>query len=239
MAARPRKRKSHTEQHHTDRVGWLRAAVLGANDGLLSTSSLILGVAAAKGQHGSVLIAGTAGLVAGAMSMAAGEYVSVSSQADTEGADLAREAEELKDDPAGEQQELAGIYVSRGLDPELANKVAAQFMKHNALEAHARDELGITEQLTAKPVQAALASAASFSIGAGIPLLVCAMTSGTTLVWSVAIASLFCLLGLGALAAHTGGSSVTKGALRVSAWGCLAMGATLLIGHLCDTVAGL
>jgi vacuolar iron transporter family protein len=171
------------------------------------------------------------------MSMAAGEYVSVSSQADTEAADLARESEELEEDPAGEQQELARIYVARGLDPQLADRVAAQLMKHDALQAHARDELGITEELAARPVQAALASAASFAVGASVPLLLCAVTSGTTLLLSVGIASLLCLLGLGALAAHTGGSPVAKGALRVLAWGCLAMGVTFVIGRLCNIVA--
>lgn len=227
----------HTERHRTNNVGWLRAAVLGANDGLLSTASLVLGVAAAHGQHGNILIAGTAGLVAGAMSMAAGEYVSVSSQADTEGADLEREKKELQNDPAGELQELAGIYRNRGLDGHLAQQVATQLMEHDALEAHARDELGITEALSAKPIQAASASAASFAVGGAVPMIVCALSYGHSLVILTLITSIACLAGLGALAAHVGGAPRIKGAVRVTLWGCLAMGATLAIGALCGTFA--
>ena len=222
----------HTERHRTKTSGWLRAAVLGANDGLLSTASLLLGVAAAHGQHGNILIAGTAGLVAGAMSMAAGEYVSVSSQADTEHADLKREQKELQDDPSGELQELAGIYRSRGLDANLARQVATQLMAHNALEAHARDELGITEELSARPVQAALASAASFALGGMVPMVVSALSHGRSLVILTLITSIACLAALGALAAHVGAAPRMKGALRVTLWGCLAMGATLAIGAL-------
>jgi len=227
----------HSERHRTKNVGWLRAAVLGANDGLLSTASLVLGVAAANGQHGNILVAGTAGLVAGAMSMAAGEYVSVSSQADTETADLALEAKELQSDPTGELQELAGIYKSRGLSPDLALQVATQLMEHNALEAHARDELGITETLSAQPVQAAFASAASFAVGGAVPMIVCAMSCGHALVILTLITSIACLAVLGTLAAHVGGAPLVKGALRVTLWGCLAMGVTLSIGALCGTFA--
>ncbi|HEY9136876.1 MAG TPA: VIT family protein [Terriglobus sp.] len=227
----------HVERHRTKNVGWLRAAVLGANDGLLSTASLVLGVAASHAQHGNILVAGTAGLVAGAMSMAAGEYVSVSSQADTETADLELEAKELRNDPAGELQELAGIYMARGLDQDLAQRVAAQLMAHNALEAHARDELGITEALSARPVQAALASAASFAVGGAVPMIVCALSYGHTLVILTLITSIACLAALGALAARAGGAPRMKGALRVTLWGCLAMGATFAIGALCGTLA--
>jgi VIT1/CCC1 family predicted Fe2+/Mn2+ transporter len=227
----------HIERHRTNHVGWLRAAVLGANDGLLSTASLVLGVAAAHGQHGNILIAGTAGLVAGAMSMAAGEYVSVSSQADTEGADLERERKELLSDPVGEHRELAGIYTDRGLEPDLARQVATQLMARNALEAHARDELGITDALSARPVQAAFASAASFAVGGAIPVLVCVLSHGQALIILTLITSIACLSALGALAAHVGGAPLAKGALRVMLWGCLAMGATLGIGSLFGTVA--
>lgn len=223
------------EQHRINRVGWLRAAVLGANDGLLSTSSLILGVAAAHGSHGSILVAGLAGLVAGAMSMAAGEYVSVHSQADTENADLERERAELAIDPEGEQRELAQIYVDRGLTRELADQVAAQMMARNALEAHARDELGVTDALTARPVQAALASAASFAVGAAVPLLVCFLAPQRLLIALVGVCSLVCLGALGGIAAQVGGAGIVKGSLRVIFWGVLAMAVTLGVGMLFGT----
>jgi VIT1/CCC1 family predicted Fe2+/Mn2+ transporter len=220
------------ERHHVNRVGWLRAAVLGANDGVLSTSSLLLGVAAAHGTHSSVMVAGIASLVAGAMSMAAGEYVSVSSQSDTERADLQRERAELKADDAGEHRELAAIYVSRGLDQALATQVAEQLMAHDALGTHARDELGITENLLARPIQAAMASAASFAVGAAMPLLVTAFAPSDQLIPLVAGSSLAFLALLGALAARAGGSSIARGATRVTFWGALAMGVTAGIGTL-------
>lgn len=218
------------EQHHTGRIGWLRAAVLGANDGMLSTSSLVLGVAAAHATHSSILVAGSAGLVAGAMSMAAGEYVSVHSQADTEKAELALERSELKSDFPGEKDELAEIYVSRGLDPQLAKQVATQLMAHDALGAHSRDELGISDTSRARPIQAALASAASFSVGAALPLLVAVLAPPRALIPLVALASLILLASLGALAAHTGGANVWIGAGRVAFWGVLAMAVTAGIG---------
>ena len=223
------------ERHRTNRVGWLRAAVLGANDGLLSTSSLVLGVAAAHGTHSSILVAGTAGLVAGAMSMAAGEYVSVHSQADTESADLDRERGELAADPTGEQQELAKIYMDRGLDRNLATQVAQQLMAHNALEAHARDELGVTDAMSAKPIQAALVSAASFAVGAVVPLLVSAVAPQTWTIALIAMISLVCLAVLGGVAAQVGGAPVLKGALRVVFWGALAMAVTTGVGKLFGT----
>jgi VIT1/CCC1 family predicted Fe2+/Mn2+ transporter len=223
------------EHHRTQRVGWLRAAVLGANDGLLSTASLVLGVATAHGTHSSILIAGTAGLVAGSMSMAAGEYVSVHSQADTENADLKRERQELSVDPAGEHEELADIYVGRGLNRTLATQVAQQLMAHNALQAHARDELGITDALTARPIQAALASAASFAAGAIVPLLMVSLSSQSLLLPMIAIVSLCYLAVLGAIAAQVGGAPVLKGALRVMFWGALAMAATAGVGALFGT----
>jgi vacuolar iron transporter family protein len=222
----------HWERHRTDRVGWLRAAVLGANDGIVSTASLVLGVAAAHATHGNVMIAGIAGLVAGAMSMAAGEYVSVHSQTDTEQADLERERKELQADDQGERHELAAIYVARGLDPALAKKVADQLMAHDALGAHARDELGITGALSARPLQAAFASAGSFSVGAALPLLVTAVAPDTSLIPLVAGTSLVFLAGLGALAARVGGASLAVGALRVTFWGALAMGLTAGVGAL-------
>jgi len=194
-----------TEKHRTHRVGWLRAAVLGANDGLLATSSLVIGVASAHGTHASVLVAGIAGLVAGSMSMAAGEYVSVHSQADTENADVQREKMELSTDWLGEHQELAAIYVARGLDPSLANQVARQLMARNALQAHSRDELGITAALSARPIQAALISALSFAIGAALPLVVTSFASSTALIPLVSITSIFCLALLGGVAAKAGG----------------------------------
>lgn len=224
--------KRHWERHRTERIGWLRAAVLGANDGIVSTASLVLGVAAAHATHESILIAGIAGLVAGAMSMAAGEYVSVHSQADTEKADLDRERKELQTDGPGERRELAAIYVGRGLDPELANKVADQLMAHDALGAHARDELGISQTTIAQPLQAALASAASFSVGAALPLLMVALSSRSAVIGVVAGASLVFLALLGALAARAGGASLVVGAARVAFWGALAMGITTGVGSL-------
>jgi VIT1/CCC1 family predicted Fe2+/Mn2+ transporter len=228
----------HRESHRTERIGWLRAAVLGANDGIVSTASLVLGVAAASASRSGVLVAGVAGLVAGAMSMAAGEYVSVRSQADTEAGDLGRERRELDADDAGEHRELASIYVKRGLEPALARQVAAQLMTHDALGAHARDELGISEQLTARPVQAALTSAASFTAGAALPLAVAAMAPAALLTPAVAVSSLVFLAGLGALAARTGGAPVIAGAWRVTFWGALAMALTAGVGALFGTVVG-
>jgi VIT1/CCC1 family predicted Fe2+/Mn2+ transporter len=225
------------ERHRVGRIGWLRAAVLGANDGILSTSSLLLGVATAHASHANVLIAGVAGLVAGTMSMAAGEYVSVHSQADTERADLKREHIELEVDDKGEHEELAAIYVARGLSPSLAKQVAQQLMTHDALGAHARDELGISKTVTARPVQAALASAASFAVGAAMPLLVAAIVPATTLIPLVAGTSLAFLALLGGLAAHTGGAGIASGALRVAFWGALAMAVTAGVGALFGTAA--
>src|SRR6202790_178778 len=224
------------EQHRIGRIGWLRAAVLGANDGILSTSSLVLGVAAAHATHSNVLVAGVAGLVAGAMSMAAGEYVSVHSQADTEQAELELERAELKADDKGEHNELMAIYVARGLDPWLAKQVAEQLMVHDALGAHARDELGISETLRARPIQAALVSAGSFAVGAGMPLLVTAIVPATGLIPLVSGTSLVFLALLGGLAARTGGAGVTMGAIRVTFWGALAMALTAGVGWLFGTV---
>jgi VIT1/CCC1 family predicted Fe2+/Mn2+ transporter len=220
----------HKEQHRTNRVGWLRASVLGANDGILSTASLIVGVAVAHSTQGAVLIAGVAGLVAGAMSMAAGEYVSVSSQADTERADLARERKELNEDDESEHKELASIYVGRGLDPVLAKQVAQQLMAKDALGAHARDELGISVNFVARPVQAALASAFSFSIGAVMPLIIVFIAPQTRLVAIVFGTTLVFLAGLGTLAAIIGGAPILRAALRVTFWGALAMVITALVG---------
>jgi VIT1/CCC1 family predicted Fe2+/Mn2+ transporter len=222
----------HVEHHRTHRIGWLRAAVLGANDGIVSTASLIVGVAAAESSRGSILVAGMAGLMAGAMSMAAGEYVSVSSQADTESADLERERTELATDSEFEHAELAAIYVKRGLDAELAGQVATQLMAKDALGAHARDELGISETLTARPVQAALASAATFSVGAAMPILLVVLVPTSALVWAVSGSSLFFLALLGSLAARAGGSSVWRAAVRVTFWGALAMALTAGVGAL-------
>ena len=224
--------RQQTERHRTERVGWLRAAVLGANDGILSTASLVLGVAAANGDHRNILVAGVASLFAGAMAMAAGEYVSVHSQADTEKADLDLERRELGRDYEGEHRELAGIYVARGLDPSLAEQVAEQLMAHDALGAHARDELGISETLAARPVQAALSSAASFAVGAMLPLLAVILAPRTLLIPVVAGASLVFLAALGAWAASAGGASVIKGATRVTFWGALAMAVTSGAGAL-------
>jgi len=227
----------HWERHRTERIGWLRAAVLGANDGIVSTASLVLGVAAADASHASVMIAGVAGLIAGAMSMAAGEYVSVHSQADTERADIERERKELKADDAGERKELAAIYVGRGLDPALAKQVADQLMAHDALGAHARDELGISEALSARPIQAALASAASFAAGAAMPLLMAAWAPPASLIALVSGTSLVFLALLGGLAARAGGASMSAGAIRVTFWGALAMGITAGVGALFGTIA--
>lgn len=227
----------NTERHRTGRIGWLRAAVLGANDGILSTSSLVLGVAAAHATHRNVLVAGVAGLVAGAMSMAAGEYVSVHSQADTEQADLALERAELKADDKGEHKELKAIYVARGLDPALATKVAEQLMAHDALGAHARDELGISETLRARPIQAAMASAGSFAVGAALPLLVSAITPAAGLIPMVSGTSLVFLALLGGVAARAGGAGVTVGAIRVTFWGALAMALTAGVGALFGTIS--
>lgn len=227
---------SHGERHRTERIGWLRAAVLGANDGIVSTASLIVGVAAAQAGTHDILVAGVAGLAAGAMSMAAGEYVSVSSQADIEQADLARERKELATDPPAELAELTGIYVKRGLDPALAAQVAEQLMAHDALAAHARDELGISELLSARPVQAALASAGTFAVGAALPLLTVIPSPREHLIPIVAGSSLFFLGILGGLAALAGGASGTRGALRVMFWGALAMALTAGVGALFGTV---
>ncbi len=226
---------AHRERHKTHNIGWLRAAVLGANDGILSTASLIVGVAASNASQQAILIAGMAGLVAGAMSMAAGEYVSVSSQADTEEADIKREKGELADNIEGEKKELAGIYIKRGLEPELAIEVAEQLMAKDALGAHARDELGISEVVAAKPVQAAFASAASFAVGAAMPMLVAFFVPLSMLVWLVSASSLFFLASLGALAAKTGGASVLKGSVRVTFWGAVAMIMTAIVGSLFGT----
>jgi VIT1/CCC1 family predicted Fe2+/Mn2+ transporter len=226
----------HRERHRVGRTGWLRASVLGANDGLLSTASLVLGVAAAHATHSNVLVAGIAGLVAGSMSMAAGEYVSVHSQADTEQADLALERAELKADDKGEHKELMAIYVARGLKPALAKQVAEQLMDHDALGAHARDELGISETFRARPIQAALASAGSFAVGAAMPLLVAALAPAAGLILLVAGTSLLFLALLGGLAAGAGGAGVTMGAMRVTFWGALAMALTAGVGWLFGTV---
>ena len=222
----------HIERHRSHRIGWLRAAVLGANDGIVSTASLVVGVAAAGAESRTLLVTGVAGLVAGAMSMAAGEYVSVSSQSDTEHADLERERKELATEPEHELAELTGIYVRRGLDKTLAREVAVQLMDHDALGAHARDELGITDMATARPVQAALASAATFAAGAALPLAVAWLAPPSVRIWSISIASLAFLAALGALAARTGGASVLTSAWRVTFWGALALAITAGIGRL-------
>ncbi|HKM37496.1 MAG TPA: VIT family protein [Thiopseudomonas sp.] len=222
----------HSEGHRTHRTGWLRAAVLGANDGIVSTTSLVLGVAASGASTQTVVIAGVAGLVSGAMSMAAGEYVSVSSQADTERADLARESEELATQPDHEHEELTLIYIERGLDRALASSVATQLMTHDALGAHARDELGISATLTAKPVQAAFASASMFAAGAALPLLVVLMIPTAALMWSLAGSALVFLALLGGMAAYAGGAPLLPSVLRVSFWGAIAMGLTTVVGTL-------
>jgi VIT1/CCC1 family predicted Fe2+/Mn2+ transporter len=225
----------HHEKHLVQRIGWMRASVLGANDGILSTASLIVGVAAAQSSRSAILLTGIAGLVAGAMSMAAGEYVSVSSQSDTENADRARETRELEEEPESERRELAAIYRQRGLEPALALQVADQLMAHDALGAHMRDELGIHEMLVARPVQAALSSAASFAVGAIVPVLLALVFTGSQLITAVTIASLVLLAVLGAIGARAGGANLWRGALRVAFWGALAMGATALIGKLAGT----
>jgi VIT1/CCC1 family predicted Fe2+/Mn2+ transporter len=222
----------HIERHRSARIGWLRAAVLGANDGIVSTASLVIGVAAAGSSQGTVLVSGVAGLVAGAMSMAAGEFVSVHSQADTEQADLARERAELALDPAAERRELTAIYVTRGLDQSLAQQVAEQLMKHDAIGAHARDELGISETLSARPVQAALSSAASFAVGAVLPLAVTALAPAHGMIPWVSGTSLVFLALLGAMAARAGGAGAWTGAGRVTFWGALAMAITAGVGAL-------
>jgi VIT1/CCC1 family predicted Fe2+/Mn2+ transporter len=227
----------HSEAHRTERIGWLRAAVLGANDGIVSTASLVVGVASAEAERGAVLIAGVAGMVAGAMSMAAGEYVSVSSQSDTERADLARERGELATMPEAELAELAGIYERRGLSPELARQVATELTAGDALAAHARDELGISETTAARPVQAALASAATFAVGAALPLAVIWLAPPAALVGWVAATSLLLLAALGAVAARAGGAPMGRAALRVTFWSALAMAATAIVGRLFGAVA--
>lgn len=224
------------ESHRSEHIGWLRAAVLGANDGIVSTASLIVGVAAANSSHQNILLTGIAGLVAGAMSMASGEFVSVSSQADTENADLNRERDELASNIDFERAELAQIYVGRGLEPDLAAKVSEQLMAHDALGSHARDELGITEALSARPIQAALASAGAFSVGAAMPLVMVLISTSQNLIAVVSVASLVFLVLLGMLAARVGGASVWKGALRVGFWGALAMAITAGIGAFFGTV---
>ena len=226
MARSPR----HAEHHVVERLGWLRAAVLGANDGILSTASLIIGVATAHGTRTSILVAGVSGLVAGAMSMAAGEYVSVSSQSDSEQADIARERKELSTNPDGEQRELAGIYVKRGLDATLARQVAAQLMAHDALGAHSRDELGISAATAARPIQAALASAAAFAVGAALPLGMALVTPTGFVPWTVSVGSLVSLTVLGIVGAKAGGAGMLKAAIRVTFWGALAMAITAGIG---------
>lgn len=227
----------HNERHRTHRTGWLRAAVLGANDGIVSTASLILGVATAGAGTQGILIAGVAGLVAGAMSMAAGEYVSVSSQADTERADLARESKELAENPEQEHAELAAIYAERGLDEALASKVATQLMQHDALAAHGRDELGISDTLAAQPVQAAFASAGTFAVGAALPLMMVLLLPDAALMGGVAGSSLFFLALLGFLAARTGGAPVIASVARVTFWGALAMALTAGVGALFGVAA--
>jgi VIT1/CCC1 family predicted Fe2+/Mn2+ transporter len=221
-----------TEQHVVERVGWLRAAVLGANDGIVSTASLIAGVASADSSQQSILIAGVAGLVAGALSMAAGEYVSVSSQRDAENADLARERKELVEQPDFELQELTDIYVARGVEPSLARQVAQQLMARDALGVHAREELGISELTTARPITAAMASAASFAVGAAVPVLVALFSPEGRVTWFVTAASLVCLAALGAIGAQAGGANIGRAVVRVTFWGALAMAITAAIGHL-------
>lgn len=228
---------THHEVHRSHRVGWLRAAVLGANDGIVSTASLIIGVAAASATQANILLAGVAGLVAGAMSMAAGEYVSVSSQSDTENADLALEKISLENDIEFEKKELAIIYQNRGLEPVLAKQVAEQLMAHDALGAHARDEIGISESVSAQPVQAAFYSAGTFTVGAALPLIVAWATPGNYLISAVAVLSLVFLALLGGVAARAGGAPITVGAIRVTFWGALAMGITAVVGRMFGVVA--
>ena len=225
----------HSERHRTDRIGWLRAAVLGANDGIVSVASLVVGVAAAHADRSAILLAGVAGTVAGALSMAAGEYVSVSSQSDTERADLAKERTELATQPAAELDELTHIYVERGLEPALARQVAQQLTANDALKAHARDELGIVAEMAARPFQAAFASAAAFASGAVLPIFTAALSSTASVTVVVAVVSLACLALLGALAARAGGASIAIGAGRVAFWGALAMAVTAAVGRLFGT----
>ncbi len=228
----------HREEHYIGRTGWLRAAVLGANDGIVSTASLVAGVASARAHHADILLAGVAGLVAGSMSMAAGEYVSVSSQADTERADIERERRHLAADDPGEREELAAIYMGRGLDPSLAREVATQLMAHDALGAHSRDELGISDTLGARPLQAALASAGTFAVGAAVPLVTVVVAPETAVTPFVVGTSLLCLTLLGGLAAGAGGAPKSVGAWRVLLWGALAMALTAGVGALFGTVTG-
>lgn len=227
----------HSEIHRSHRVGWLRAAVLGANDGIVSTASLIIGVAAASTAHEGILLAGAAGLVAGAMSMAAGEYVSVSSQSDTENADLALEKKSLEQDVEFEKEELAKIYERRGLESVLAKQVAEQLMAHDALGAHARDEIGISESVSAQPVQAAFSSAGTFTVGAALPLVVAWVVPGNQLIPVVTVFSLIFLALLGGIAASAGGASITVGAIRVTFWGALAMALTAGVGRIFGVIA--
>lgn len=227
--------RHHPEIHRNGRLGWLRAAVLGANDGIVSTASLMIGVAASSASAQSILVAGVAGLVGGALSMAAGEYISVSSQADTESAELAIEREELARFPKHELRELASIYVQRGLDADLAHEVATQLMAHDALDAHARDELGITHEQRAQPLQAAASSAIAFATGAALPLITAILVPLQYVIVVIMPVSLICLAGLGAAAARVGGASMSKGAMRVTFWSALAMAATALIGSWLDT----
>jgi vacuolar iron transporter family protein len=229
---------AHHERHKTHNINWLRAAVLGANDGIVSTASLIVGVAAAKADHSSILVAGMAGLVAGAMSMAAGEYVSVSSQSDTENADLEREKKELETDFESETRELTNIYIQRGLDADLAQQVSVQLMAKDALGAHARDELGISELVSAKPIQAAFASAGSFAVGAALPLAVTFFAPVGILTWLVSLTSLVFLALLGVMAAKIGGANMLTGAIRVTFWGAVAMAATAIVGAIFGTQVG-
>ncbi len=226
------------EVHHLHRVGWLRAAVLGANDGIISTASLIIGIAAAQATHSDILLAGSAGLVAGAMSMAAGEYVSVSSQSDTEKADIAREQKSLEENYSYEVQELTDIYKQRGVDSALAEKVAQQLMAHNALDAHIRDELGLFENVKARPIQAALFSCGTFAIGAALPMLISWIVPISFLIPTIAISSLVFMAILGGIAAYIGGSSIVTGALRITAWGTFAMGLTAFVGKLFGVTVG-
>lgn len=230
-------KKIHKEQHNIDKIGWLRAAVLGANDGIISTASLVLGVASAHASHGNIMLTGIAGLAAGAMSMATGEYVSVHSQADTEKAALDEERLEIQQDYQSEHRELAAIYVGRGLDYSLAQVVAEKLMAHDAIGAHARDELGISEVTAARPLQAALASAASFSVGAVLPLLIVAFAPEANLIAWVAIAALISLALLGGLAAKTGGAKILPGVMRITFWSALAMGVTAGVGAMFGTAA--
>jgi VIT1/CCC1 family predicted Fe2+/Mn2+ transporter len=228
----------HRETHAASRIGWLRAAILGANDGIVSTASLIAGVAAAGASASTILVTGTAGLVAGAMSMAAGEYVSVSSQGDAEKADIAKETRELATVPELELEELTQIYQQRGLDHPLAEQVAVQLTAHNALDSHLRDELGLTSEMAARPIQAAAASAASFTVGAALPLAIVLLVAGPSLPWIVSAASLIFLAILGALGAWAGNAPIARAVLRVSFWGAVAMGVTMAIGSLFGTTVG-